>query len=123
MSMPSGRPRMSHSHKFVSWPFQEAVNTAVFTTRQILEGWQPVVEVYHDHDGDWQFLCGTTPERADIRLVCMGCLFERDPTLAALADLPTGWCATRASLQGEWRREAFEDDDEEDGAEDGEQAF
>lgn len=121
--MPSGRPRMSHSHNFVSWPFQEAVNTAVFTTRQILEGRQPVVEVYHDHDGDWQFLCGTTLERVDIRLVCMGCLFERDPTLAALADLPTGWCATRANLQGEWRREAFEDEDEEDGAEDGGQAF
>lgn len=104
---------MSHSHTFTSWPFPDAVNTASFTTRHVLDGSKPVVEVYHDHDGDWQFLCGTTTDVADLKLVCMGCMLERDPSLADLADLPFGWSATRDGQGGRWTRDAFEDGDDE----------
>jgi len=62
---------MIHSHSFLSWPFALSVNTGVFTTRQVLEGLEPVREVYHDRDGDWQFLCGTTLNTADLKLVCL----------------------------------------------------
>ena len=105
---------MSHSHNFETWPFEEAVNTASFTTKQVLEGLHPIVEVYHDHEGDWQFLCGTTTDIADLKLVCMGCMLERDPTLANLADLPPGWCATRASPQSQWVREEYEESAEDE---------
>jgi hypothetical protein len=104
---------MRHSHNFASWPFADAVNTASFTTRQVLDGLNPVVEVYHDHDGDWQFLCGTTTAVADLKLVCMGCMLERDPSLAELADLPRGWSAIRDDPQSDWKRDAFEDSDDE----------
>ena len=99
---------MSHFHNFKFWPFQDAINTASFTTRQVLDG-LPIVEVYHDHDGDWQFLCGTTVDDDDLKLVCLGCMFERDETLAELAQLPIGWCAVRNFLGGEWLMEAYEE--------------
>ncbi len=81
---------MSHTHNFRFWPFQDAVNTASFATRQALDNAYPIAEVYHDHDGDWQFLCGTTRESEDLKLVCVGCMLERDPALAELADMPRG---------------------------------
>jgi hypothetical protein len=78
---------MSHSHSFHSWPFNLPVETGVFTTRQVLEGLEPIREVYHDPDGDWQFLCGTTLDAADLKLVCLGCMVERDITIGELADI------------------------------------
>ena len=99
---------MSHSHNFQSWPFQDAVNTSSFTTRQVLENLHPIVEVYHDHDGDWQFLCGTTSDTADLKLVCLGCMLERDATLSELADIPPGWYATRETPKSNWVREVYE---------------
>lgn len=106
-------PRMSHSRSFQSWPFPDAVNTASFTTRQVLEGLCPIAEVYHDHDGDWQFLCGTTTDVADLKLVCMGCMLERDPSLSGLADLPPGWRAVREDPHSEWSRDEYDDRDDE----------
>ena len=105
---------MSHSHSFNSWPFQEPVNTASFTTSQVLEGLRHILEVYHDHEGDWQFLCGTTNDVADLKLVCMGCMLERDPALAKLADLPSGWCAVRDDPQSEWSWEEYEESAEDE---------
>jgi len=104
----TARPFMSHEHHFSSWPFQDAINTAVFTTRQVLEGLCPILEVYHEHDGDWQFLCGTTQDEKDLKLVCLGCMAESDPALVGLADLPRGWSAIRPATNAEWVREPYE---------------
>ena len=73
----SHRPRMSHVHAFHSWTFREPVETGTFTTRPVLEDAQPIVDVFHDSNGDWQFLCGTTLEFDDLKLVCLGCMVER----------------------------------------------
>src|SRR3546814_9227003 len=102
---------MTHSHNFKSWTFAESVNTGTFTTRPVLEGAQPIVDVYHSSDGDWQFLCGTTPDYDDLKLVCLGCMVERDSTLLDIADLPPRWCAFRASPDEPWQREEFDDDE------------
>jgi hypothetical protein len=86
------------------WPFDDAPNTAVITTRQVLEG-APVLLVSHDaDDGSWQFLCGTTDDPADARLVGLGQAYTRDPTLGELADLPEGWQAWRAAPGERWER-------------------
>ena len=77
-----------------------------------MEGLEPVREVFHDHDGDWQFLCGTTLGTADLKLVCLGCMVEIDPTIGELAEMPPGWCATRISVGAEWIQEPFEAEDE-----------
>ncbi|QSX74718.1 hypothetical protein HIV01_016350 [Lysobacter arenosi] len=104
---------MSHSHHFHSWAFREPVETGTFTTRQVLEGGFPILEVYHDADGDWQFLCGTTTDTEDLKLVCLGCMVERDSGLLALADLPLGWCAVRDRAEDPWLREPYESREDE----------
>ena len=87
------------------WPFSDARNTASITTRQVLEG-APILLVTHDaEDGGWQFLCGTTDDPADARVVGLGRMYGRDPTLGELADLPEGWRAHRASPGLPWQRE------------------
>jgi len=105
---------MQHSHMFLSWPFEGlSTDTGVFTTRQVLEGLEPVREVYHDHNGDWQFLCGTTLNTEDLKLVCLGCMVETDPTIGELSDMPPGWCGTRQIRGGEWVQEPYKGQDDE----------
>jgi hypothetical protein len=87
-----------------SWPFADKPNTASITTRQVLEG-APVLRVTHDaDDGSWQFLCGTTDDTADGRVVGLGEMYARDATLGELADLPEGWRAWRAAPGLPWAR-------------------
>jgi hypothetical protein len=91
-----------------SWPFHEGRNRAVFTTRPVLEQGHPILLVTHDYDGDWQFLCGTTNRTRDGRVVSLGCILEKDPTVAKLADLPEGWAAVRREQGKAWRRKKAE---------------
>jgi hypothetical protein len=87
-----------------SWPFSDSPRTASITTRQVLEG-APILLVTHDaDDGSWQFLCGTTDDPLDARVVGLGRMYQRDATLAELADLPEGWRASRASPESAWER-------------------
>ena len=94
-----------------NWPFDVPADTAAFTTRYVLDGSRPVIEVYHDHDGDWQFMCGATNAAEDGRLVGLGEMVSLDPTLVQLADLPAGWCAYRESPEHPWSREMYEGSD------------
>jgi hypothetical protein len=88
-----------------SWPFADRPNTASITTRQVLEG-APILLVTHDaDDGGWQFLCGTTNDPSDARVVGLGRMYKRDPTLGELSDLPEGWRASRTSADVPWRRD------------------
>jgi hypothetical protein len=92
-----------------SWPFHEGKNRAVFTTKPVLDG-HPILLVSHDREGDWQFLCGTTNRAEDAKIVSLGCIFERDGTLAEVAGLPEGWTAYRRVKGAAWGRErALED--------------
>ena len=87
-----------------AWPFEDPPNTAAITTRQVLEG-APILLVTHDaDDGGWQFLCGTSDDPADGRVVGLGRMLTRDPSLGELADLPEGWRAWRASAGQHWER-------------------
>jgi hypothetical protein len=86
------------------WPFADTPNTASITTRQVLEG-APILLVTHDaDDGSWQFVCGTTDDPADARVVGLGQMYKRDATLRELADLPEGWRASRTSTDRPWQR-------------------
>ena len=87
-----------------AWPFQEGKNRAVFTTRFVIEEGHPILLVSHDKDDDWQFLCGTTNDTADGRLVCLGSIVETHPSVVELADLPAGWQASRNTPGEPWRR-------------------
>jgi hypothetical protein len=101
---------MLHSHDFKNWTFADAVDRVTFTTVPVLNE-APILDVYHHLNGDWQFLCGTTVEEENIKLVCLGCMVERDPTLLQLGDLPRSWRAFRKSSSSSWVREEFDDTD------------
>lgn len=91
--------------KMSRFSFQEDPRLGVITTAPVLAG-APIVMVSHDaDDGGWQFLCGTTSDPADGRVVHLEDIVALDPTVNAVADLPLGWVAFRANVAGEWKRE------------------
>ncbi len=87
------------------WPFAEPVNRLVFTTTRVLHQHFPILLVTHDEDGSWQVLCGTTNDPQDGVVVCLGCVLQRDRSIATLADLPPGWVAWREAATEPWQRE------------------
>jgi hypothetical protein len=88
------------------WMFADSPSVATFTTRFVLDGSRPILLVSHDRDdGAWQFLCGTMNDPEDGRVVGLGTIVRIDPSVEALADLPVGWRATRASRSEPWTRE------------------
>lgn len=85
--------------------FHEDPGIGVITTAQVLAG-APILVVAHDaDDGGWQFLCGTTGDPSDGRIVHLHEIERMDPTVGELADLPLGWMAFRTTVGGAWKRE------------------
>lgn len=85
--------------------FNESPMLGVITTSRVLAG-EPILMVTHDEDdGGWQFLCGTTNDPTQGRIVHLAALVARDPTLQELADLPLGWVAWRRTAADAWTRE------------------
>ena len=87
------------------WPLDDPPNVTTITTANILDRNDPILLVTHDEDdGTWQVLCGKTNDPKDGRVVGLGELFERDPSIGQLADLPLGWRAWRDSADSPWQR-------------------
>ena len=105
----------NHKHDFSSseWPFACPVNTPVFSSQRVVKEGHAILAVFHEDDGDWQFLHGEIDDDDEIAVICMGCAYEKDRSLEEIADLPLGWAATRASVGSPWQREPFEADEEE----------
>lgn len=105
-----------HDHRLEpgEWPFAEPENAAAFTTSRAIRGGEPILLVSHDHEGDWQFLCGDVGEADECMLICLACAYVRDRSVGELADLPAGWQARRASVDAPWERYPVEEDDEDE---------
>jgi hypothetical protein len=85
--------------------FDEDARLGVLTTATVLAG-LPILMVTHDaDDGGWQFLCGTTNDPADGRIVSLQSIVARDSSVTRVADLPLGWVAFRTAVGAEWTRE------------------
>lgn len=93
------------------WVFDEPRNLAVFTTSRVLDENYPILLVYHDDEGDWQFLCGTTDAPEQCKHICLNDIVERDPSVNDIADLPPGWLAWRENGGAAWRCEVQISDD------------
>lgn len=105
-----------HPHDFAeeSWPFNVPVNLAAFSTIQVIRDRAPVLVVYHDHDGDWQFLHSDDAiDEDDCLLICMGCAYQHTPVIAELAAMPPGWRALRKSAASPWISGPYQDSDDE----------
>ncbi|MEP7706798.1 hypothetical protein [Paraglaciecola sp. 25GB23A] len=101
---------MSHNHTFSEndWPFDCAINTCVVTTKFVYDRSEPIVQVTHYEDDEWQFMCNTTDDPDDGIVVCMGCFFQKFPEIAELASLPLGWDAYREDVTQPWDIEELE---------------
>src|SRR5690349_15886632 len=94
-----------------NWPFDDPPNVTTITTRQVLEEGYPILLVTHDEeDGCWQILCGTTIDPSEGRVVGLDCMYNLDPSIGELADLPLGWTAWRKDTASPWNREPNPDD-------------
>lgn len=82
-----------------------------YVCTHVFEGSRPVLLVSRP-GGDWCFLCGGEhPEDASsYRVVGIGHLFEKDPTLISLEDLPPDWEAEREEVGKPWIRTRCEYD-------------
>lgn len=99
------------------WPFDDPPNRRCYTTVNVLENDDPILVVTHDADDPaWQFLCGTTSDPEDGRVIGLDCAFARDLSLSEVADLPLGWRDWRDEVGGPWTRapRSVVDDDDED---------
>lgn len=95
----------------MEWPFDQAPNVASITTAGVIERRLPVLVVQHyEDDHTWAFLCGTTDETSDGRVIAMSEALSLDPSLASIADLPPGWIARRESVDADWQRHRYPDD-------------
>ena len=87
------------------WPFDQASNVAAVTDASVVDDGAPVLLVIHySEDESWAFLSGGTFDVARGRLVSMGEVLRRDPTLSSIADPPPGWTATRSRVGERWAR-------------------
>ena len=97
----------THSHSFDGrWPFQEAESTLAICCEHVFSHAAPILYVRHEHHGTWQFLCGALHSDDEPRVVCLGCMVEKDATIWSLADMPSGWSADREHVSVSWNREA-----------------
>ena len=71
----------------------------------VFEDTRPVLLVARN-GGNWSFLCGYGHDDlvAEGRVVGIGHILDRDPTLLSLLDLPPEWEAERKSVEDAWVR-------------------
>jgi len=85
------------------FPFDMPENTMSIACRHIFNEGKPILEVYHDEDGIWQFVCDDNhTDEKDGMVVCLKDIYEHDPSVAPLSKLPRGMYAKRASKDAEW---------------------
>ena len=87
----------------MDYPFYDAPNTAAIVCCHIIDDGKPVLYVSHDEDdGMWQFLCGSTHETDEARLVSLKSVFDLDNSVGELSDMPCGYCAERKTKNDHW---------------------
>lgn len=82
---------------------EESLTKAVFTTVYVIENNSPIIYVYHDMDGDWQFFGPEENVETDkARIVSLGEIIEMDASVKEVLDMPKGTDAHRKSRESEW---------------------
>jgi hypothetical protein len=90
--------------KDVPWPFAEPQSHVVITSRQVATGKEPIRFVGRDDDGDWQFVCNTTEDEADIVATTLGWVFDHDPSVKSTAKLKPRQAVMRSGRRGAWKK-------------------
>lgn len=88
------------------WPFPVSRDARAFTTKRIVDG-APILDVFHENNGDWQFVDRGPLGQEDVALVHLGPIVENHPEVLEVADLAPGWHAWRADEKSSWERGPF----------------
>lgn len=89
------------------------LNTAVFTTKNVIRNGYLITRVYHDNDNSWQFFDDiSTNSNENIMIVGLGEILKYDATVAGILDTPIGYYATRRSKEDKWVKLKLEQEKE-----------
>ncbi|HTO38302.1 MAG TPA: hypothetical protein VL021_07750 [Brumimicrobium sp.] len=76
---------------------------AVLTTKYVLLEKSPILSVYHDVEGDWQFMGGEDVTEADAKMVSLHQIIDLDPSVQEVLDIETGYMASRSHVGDNWK--------------------
>lgn len=84
--------------------FVNNLNTAVFTTKCILNNNSPILYVYHyEEDGAWKFLgMETDINDDDYRVLSLEEIINIDSSVLKIISIKMGYYAKRESREAEW---------------------
>ena len=84
--------------------FVNNLNTAVFTTKYILNNNSPILYVYHyEEDGAWEFLgMETDINDDDYRVLSLAEIINIDSSVLKIISIKMGYYAKRESREAEW---------------------
>jgi hypothetical protein len=69
---------------------EEIKNKTVITTKYVVNNNSPILSVFYDEDGDWQFFGKEEVGEDDACIVSVQQILETDKTLANIPDLSKG---------------------------------
>ncbi len=82
---------------------KEFLEQVVFSTNYVLREKSPIIDVFHDIDGTWQFFGPEKNITTDNGVILlMKEILEIDPTLIQAIDIPKGHVARRVSIGSKW---------------------
>jgi len=93
------------SNKAVSKNFKEPKNTAVFTTKFVINDKNDITMVnHHVDDNNWEFLSDDKFDdyREVIKIVSLENIIKQDSSVLEIADLAPGYSAHRKSRNDNW---------------------
>lgn len=83
--------------------FKEDLNTAVITTKYVLELKSPILYVFHFDDGFWQF-SGAEKDLSDsdYKLISLEEITNLDPSILEVSNIPFNSEAYRKDINSKW---------------------
>jgi hypothetical protein len=85
----------------------------VYVMREVFDG-VPVMRVFHEADGDWQYLTEAELVPAAAQLAHQRHRYEADPSLRELAAMELGTWAVRDAPGARWEFGEIPEDDEDE---------
>jgi hypothetical protein len=75
----------------------------VITTKYVVKNGSPIVVVYYDEDGDWQFFGKERFNEKDAFVISIQQILDIDNSLVNLPDLERGQQALRSDKNADWK--------------------
>ncbi len=83
-------------------------NLAVITTKFVLENNSPIISVFRDEDGDWQFFGKENNiSETDARVVSLNEILNLDKTIEQIITISKGMQAFRESKDKDWKTRVY----------------